>query len=96
MAPHTNLYTSKVEYDPTDPPGYRGGMLHLTKAEGGSELAVKLFDLPPGETLCPFHYEFVEEWLLALRPNSTFARRTAPSGWRREPQCASRRSARRT
>jgi uncharacterized cupin superfamily protein len=66
MAPHTNLYTSELEYDPTDPPGYRGAALHLTKAEGGSELAVKLFDLAPGEMLCPYHYEFVEEWLLLL------------------------------
>jgi len=30
------------------------------------ELAVKLFDLPPGQALCPYHYEYVEEWLIVL------------------------------
>jgi uncharacterized cupin superfamily protein len=63
---HPNIYTDEFEYDPEDPPGYQGGMVHLTKAEGGSELAVKLFDLPAGEALCPFHFEFVEEWLLLV------------------------------
>ena len=63
---HPNIYTSEFEYDPEDPPGYRGGMVHLTKATGGSELAVKAFDLTAGEALCPFHFEFVEEWLLLV------------------------------
>ena len=27
---------------------------------------MKLFEVPPGESLCPYHYEYVEEWLLVL------------------------------
>ena len=63
---HPNLFHTELEFDREDPPGYHGGMVHLTRSEGGSDLAVKLFELPPGEALCPFHYEFVEEWLLLL------------------------------
>ena len=51
---------------PGGPTGYRGGAVHLTKTTGGSELAVKLFEVPAGEALCPLHYEFVEEWLLLV------------------------------
>jgi uncharacterized cupin superfamily protein len=30
------------------------------------DLAVKGFVLPPGECVCPYHYEYEEEWLLVL------------------------------
>src|SRR5947208_9796494 len=41
-------------------------MARVGAAAGGEELAVKLFEIPPGESLCPYHYEYVEEWLLVL------------------------------
>jgi uncharacterized cupin superfamily protein len=58
-------------FDDTDPPGYRGAEVYrdgagLGKAAGGRELNVRVFVLPPGESLCPYHYEYVEEWLLLL------------------------------
>jgi uncharacterized cupin superfamily protein len=60
-----------AEPDDEDPPGYRGAeVLHdgaeVGKAAGGRELNVRAFALPPGESLCPYHYEYVEEWLLLL------------------------------
>jgi len=60
-----------AEFDDEDPPGYRGGELrhddrNLGKAAGGRELNVRAFVLPAGESLCPYHYEYVEEWLLLL------------------------------
>jgi uncharacterized cupin superfamily protein len=61
-----NLFTSDFEYDPEDLAGFRGGMVNVGKLAGGEGLAVKLFELPPGEKLCPYHYEYVEEWLLVL------------------------------
>jgi uncharacterized cupin superfamily protein len=61
-----NVFSNEFEYDPTDPEGYRGGMARVGKAAGGEELAVKLFEIPPGQSLCPYHYEYVEEWLLVL------------------------------
>jgi uncharacterized cupin superfamily protein len=63
---HPNIYDAEFEYDPEDPPGYRGGMVHLSRAVGGEEITVKLFELPPGQMLCPYHYEYVEEWLIVL------------------------------
>lgn len=63
---YPNMYDAEFEYDPEDPPGYRGGMVHLSRAAGGEEITVKLFELPPGQMLCPYHYEYVEEWLIVL------------------------------
>ena len=64
--PEPNVFTDDFEYDPEDPEGYRAGIARVGQAAGGEELAVKLFDLPPGEKLCPYHYEYVEEWLVVL------------------------------
>jgi uncharacterized cupin superfamily protein len=61
-----NVFSAEFEYDPEDPEGYRAGMAKVGKAAGGEELAIKLFELPSGENLCPYHYEYVEEWLLML------------------------------
>ena len=35
-------------------------------AVGGPALAVKVYELPPGQSVCPYHYEYEEEWLLVL------------------------------
>ncbi len=60
------MFSTAFEYDPTDPEGYRSGVARVGKAAGGEELSVKLFELPPGESLCPYHFEYVEEWLVVL------------------------------
>jgi len=61
-----NVFSDDFEYDETDPEGYRAGMARVGKTAGGENLAVKAFELPPGENLCPYHYEYEEEWLLVL------------------------------
>jgi uncharacterized cupin superfamily protein len=61
-----NVYEAELQFDDDDPPGYRAAMARVGQAAGGEELAVKLFEIPPGESLCPYHYEYVEEWLLVL------------------------------
>jgi uncharacterized cupin superfamily protein len=61
-----NVFTSKFEYDGDDPDGYRAGMARVGQEAGGEELSVKLFEIPPGQSLCPYHYEYVEEWLIVL------------------------------
>jgi uncharacterized cupin superfamily protein len=66
MTTRPNLHSAEFEYDDEDPPGYRSGIARVGVAAGGRELAVKLFELPPAESLCPYHYEYVEEWLLVL------------------------------
>ncbi|MFZ1993950.1 MAG: cupin domain-containing protein [Solirubrobacteraceae bacterium] len=66
-----NVYEQRFEYDETDPSGYRAGVTRIGRAAGGSDLVVKQFEIPPGETLCPYHYEYEEEWLLVLDGNAT-------------------------
>jgi uncharacterized cupin superfamily protein len=61
-----NILRAEFEYDDADPPGYRAGIVRVGREAGGQELAVKLFELPAGEGLCPYHYEYVEEWLIVL------------------------------
>jgi uncharacterized cupin superfamily protein len=61
-----NIFTHDFEYDDTDPPGFRAGIARIGREVDGEELAVKLFEIPPGESLCPYHYEYVEEWLVVL------------------------------
>jgi uncharacterized cupin superfamily protein len=61
-----NVFSASFEYDPSDPEGYRAGVARVGQAAGGEELAAKLFEIPPGESLCPYHYEYVEEWLVVL------------------------------
>jgi uncharacterized cupin superfamily protein len=61
-----NIFTAEMEYDEDDPAGYNSAVSNVGKQAGGDELAVKLFDVPPGQSLCPYHYEYVEEWLLVL------------------------------
>jgi uncharacterized cupin superfamily protein len=61
-----SIFDADFEYDDADPAGYRSGMAQVGKAAGGKALTVKLYEVPPGESLCPYHYEYEEEWLLVL------------------------------
>lgn len=62
----SNVFNAEFEYDESDPAGYRSGAALVGKAVGGEALSVKLYEVPPGETLCPYHYEYEEEWLIVL------------------------------
>jgi uncharacterized cupin superfamily protein len=64
--PGVDVFTGGCEYDASDPAGFRSAVMDLKKALGGKALAVKVFELPPGESLCPYHYEYEEEWLVVL------------------------------
>ena len=64
--PSVDVFTGGCEYDAGDPAGFRAGMIDLRKALGGEALAVRVFELPHGESLCPYHYEYEEEWLIVL------------------------------
>ena len=61
-----NVLTDDLEYDESDPEGYRCAVARVGKTAGGEDLAVKSFELPPGQSMCPYHYEYEEEWLLVL------------------------------
>jgi uncharacterized cupin superfamily protein len=61
-----NVFTAEFSYDEGDPEGYRSGQALVGREAGGVALNVKLYELPPGQSLCPYHYEYEEEWLLVL------------------------------
>ncbi len=62
-----NIASSEFRYDSDDPPGYRSGMLRLGEQVGASRLGASVYELPPGQAVCPYHYEYgEEEWLLVL------------------------------
>jgi uncharacterized cupin superfamily protein len=61
-----NALSDTCEYSSDDPAGYRAGLAAVGAAAGGAALAVKVFELPQGESICPYRYEYEEEWLVVL------------------------------
>jgi len=63
-----NIEAPEFEYDAEDPEGFRSGLARLGKLLGGSEESgLSVYELPPGQAICPYHYEVgEEEWLLVL------------------------------
>jgi uncharacterized cupin superfamily protein len=42
------------------------GRIDVARAVGSVGMAAYVYDLSPGETQCPYHYEYEEEWLLVI------------------------------
>jgi uncharacterized cupin superfamily protein len=61
-----DVFGTDVEYSDADPAGYRCGLIRVGQGAAGTSLAVRAYELPAGESVCPYHYEYVEEWLLIL------------------------------
>jgi uncharacterized cupin superfamily protein len=70
-----NISQPDLEHDEDDPQGYSSGYLKLAPAIGGKTMAGTLYELPPGNSNCPYHYESDEEWLLVLEGTLTVRRR---------------------
>ena len=67
-----NITEPELTYDPEDPEGFRAGMLRLGGDLGARESGTTLYVLPPGQALCPYHYEAgEEEWALVLEGRPT-------------------------
>jgi uncharacterized cupin superfamily protein len=67
-----NIAAPAFTYDETDPEGFRSGMLRMGPLVGGSAVGASVYELPPGQALCPYHYEYgEEEWLLVLEGRPT-------------------------
>ena len=67
-----NIASPDFEYDSADPPGFRSGMARFGPALGASQLGASVYELPPGQAICPYHYEYAEEeWLLVLEGHPT-------------------------
>jgi uncharacterized cupin superfamily protein len=53
------------------------GRIDVARAVGSAATAMFIYDLGPGQSSSPYHYEYVEEWLLVI--DGTIAVRT-PEG----------------
>jgi uncharacterized cupin superfamily protein len=54
-------------YDPEDAEGFRAGMFRFGPSLGAERTGTTVYELPPGESVCPYPYEYgEEEWLLVL------------------------------
>lgn len=42
------------------------GRIDIGEAAGSTEVSTYLYDLAPGASSCPYHYEYVDEWLLVV------------------------------
>jgi uncharacterized cupin superfamily protein len=55
-------------YDPDDADGFRAGMFRFGPSLGAKQSGATVYELAPGEAVCPYHYEYgEEEWLLVLQ-----------------------------
>jgi uncharacterized cupin superfamily protein len=62
----------ELTFDPDDPDGFRAGMSRLGPSMGAEQTGTTLYELPPGQALCPYHYEYgEEEWLLVVAGRPT-------------------------
>jgi uncharacterized cupin superfamily protein len=62
-----NLAGVAFERDPEDPEGFVGGRARVGALLGARDTGASLYDLPPGQAVCPYHYEYgEEEWALVL------------------------------
>ena len=67
MSKRINIQTVDVAYDATDPEGFRSGGARLGPLLGAAMTGASVYELPPGQSICPYHYEYgEEEWLLVL------------------------------
>ena len=67
-----NIFEPDLHYDDTDPDGYRAGMDRFGKRIGAQRIGGSVYEIPPGQSICPYHYEYgAEEWLLVLAGRPT-------------------------
>jgi uncharacterized cupin superfamily protein len=78
-----NLFKGETDVAPdgTEPPAYFCRAARLGLKLGASRLGMSVYDLPPGEAICPYHFEWTdEEWLIVVIGKPTVR---TPEGERR-------------
>jgi len=67
-----NLSDPSFSYEAGDPEGMRSGCVRFGPELGAKDTGASLYELPPGQALCPYHYEYgEEEWLLVVAGRPT-------------------------
>ena len=67
-----NLHELETEVAPDRPAGYEISRARVGELVGAAALGLSVYDLPPGQSAFPYHYELGrEEWLLVLAGRPT-------------------------
>jgi uncharacterized cupin superfamily protein len=67
-----NIARPEFTYDDDDPDGFRAGMFRFGQLVGATRTGTTVYELPPGQAICPYHYEYgEEEWLIVLAGRPT-------------------------
>lgn len=67
-----NVFEAELQLDEGDPPGYATSYLRAGPSLGGEKIAFNVFELPPAQSVCPYHYEATEEeWIVVLTGRPT-------------------------
>jgi uncharacterized cupin superfamily protein len=62
-----NLFDVELIEDDDDPVGYHVLYKRIGPLIGAEQLGLSVYELPPGQSICPYHYEVgFEEWLIVL------------------------------
>jgi uncharacterized cupin superfamily protein len=62
-----DLDKAELQQDADDPDGYHVGYVRIGPLLDAVMLGATLYELPPGQSNCPYHYEYGnEEWLFVL------------------------------
>jgi len=71
IRPVANLYDVETTRDSDDPPGYEIPYARVGPLVGGAALGASVYVLNEGQSVCPYHWETDEEWLLVLAGRPT-------------------------
>jgi uncharacterized cupin superfamily protein len=70
-----NLFHVETDVGPggDEPPGYElTRAVRVGKKIGATQLGMSIYELPPGQAICPYHFEWTdEEWLIVLAGRPT-------------------------
>jgi uncharacterized cupin superfamily protein len=68
-----NLFSGETDEEPAPgAPGHPGRAARVGRKLGASRLGMSVYDIPPGEAIGPYHFEWTdEEWLIALEGQVT-------------------------
>ncbi len=72
-----NIFTGATDIppDPNDPRGYGCSAVRVGPKIGALRIGMSVYELPRGQAICPYHFEWTdEEWLIVLagRPTLRF------------------------
>jgi uncharacterized cupin superfamily protein len=62
-----NLFEVELAKDEEDAPGYELSYVRVGRLVRSEQLGLSVYELGPGQSICPYHYETAEEeWLIVL------------------------------